>query len=64
MEQEWNEELYYVSDIYARILKEAKCFNNNSKSKITSGCAPAFEVGYDSDCFVKFVEQAICFGLR
>ncbi|VDK40577.1 unnamed protein product [Taenia asiatica] len=63
MEQEWNEELYYVSDIYARILKEAKCFNNNSKSKITSGCAPAFEVGYDSDCFVKFVEQAICFGL-
>ncbi|KAL5965919.1 Cyclin-A2-3 [Taenia solium] len=47
MEQEWNEELYYVSDIYARILKEAKCFNNNSKSKITRGCAPAFEAAYN-----------------
>ncbi|KAL5103987.1 G2/mitotic-specific cyclin-B2 [Taenia crassiceps] len=46
MEQELNEELYYVSDIYARLLKEAKCFSNNCKSKITRGCAPAFEAAY------------------
>ncbi|EUB54450.1 G2/mitotic-specific cyclin [Echinococcus granulosus] len=46
MDQEWNEELYFVSDIYAGLLKEAKCFNNHCKTKMIKGCAPAFEAAY------------------
>ncbi|CDS43450.1 cyclins [Echinococcus multilocularis] len=46
MDQEWDEELYFVSDIYAGLLKEAKCFNNHCKTKMIKGCAPAFEAAY------------------
>uniref|UniRef100_A0A915F0I3 Cyclin N-terminal domain-containing protein n=1 Tax=Echinococcus canadensis TaxID=519352 RepID=A0A915F0I3_9CEST len=46
MDQEWNEELYFVSNIYAGLLKEAKCFNNHCKTKMIKGCAPAFEAAY------------------
>ncbi|VDM33794.1 unnamed protein product [Hydatigera taeniaeformis] len=46
MDQECDEELYYVSDIYMKLLREAKCFNNNCEFKFTKGCAPAFEAAF------------------